>query len=74
MKRHNHKIKGSFKGNVPPAPVERDENGNFLRQSSHVIGNHWYHPRKGFRKIRTFNQHILLNSLLAKLGLYPIQA
>lgn len=72
-KRHNHGIKG-FKTNIPKAPVERDEHGNFLRQSSHVIGNGVLHPTKGFRTLRTFNQHILLNSLLVKLGLHPIQA
>lgn len=48
-KRHNHGIKG-FNTNIGKAPVERDEQGNFLRQSSHVIGNGVYHPCKGFRK------------------------
>jgi hypothetical protein len=73
-KRHNHGIKGSFRGNVPQKLVERDENGKFLRESSHVIGNGVYHPTRGWKKIRAFNQHILLNSLLVKLGLSTIQA
>lgn len=71
-KRHNHGIKGGFKGNVPPKLVVRDEDGKFLHESSHVIGNGVYHPTKGFRTIRAFNQHILLNSLLMKIGLNPV--
>jgi hypothetical protein len=66
-------IKG-FSGKVPLAPTERDEQGNFLRQSVHVRGSHWYSATKGWRVTRAFNQHILLNSLLVKLGLRPVQA
>jgi hypothetical protein len=67
-------VSRGFKTNVPPQPSEWDKNGNFLRKSSHVIGNGVYHPTKGFRKLRAFNQHIVLNSSLAKIGLHPVQA
>lgn len=76
-KRHSHKVVGSnsgkkgglFKGNVPKAPVERDEQGNFLRTADHVRGNGVYNPRKGWRVQRQYNPHALLNSLMMKLGL-----
>lgn len=58
-KRHNHGIIG-FKSNIPKAEL------------SHIIGNGVYHPTKGFRKLRAFNQHIVLNQLLAKIGLHPV--
>lgn len=73
-KRNLQKPTKGFKSVVPPAPIERDEQGNFLRQSVHVRGHHWYSATKGWRVTRAFNQHILLNSLLLKIGLRPIQA
>lgn len=65
-KRHSHKVVGSnsgkkgglFKGNIPPEGV-----------SSPVRGNGVYHSTKGFRVLRQYNPHTLLNSLMMKLGL-----
>lgn len=73
-KRNSTKPNKGFSGNVPSAPIERDEQGNFLRKSVHVRGNHWYSPTLGWKKIRAFNQHIVLNQLLAKIGLHPVQS
>ena len=71
-KRNSTKPNKGFQGNVPSAPIERDEQGNFLRKSVHVSGNYWYHVTKGWKPVRAFNQHIMLNQLLAKIGLQPV--
>ena len=66
-----------FCGNVPPAPIEvvKNEAGKIVskRKVDHVRGpvNHQmsYHPTKGWRKVRAYNPHILLDNLLVKFGL-----
>lgn len=82
MKANNHtnakNLKG-FKGNIPKAIVEIDRHPEtqrilFSRKVDHVIGNAVYHPTKGYRKVRQYNPHTLLNSLLVSIGLnsmYP---
>lgn len=68
-KRNATKPTNGFIGNAPSAPIERDEQGNFLRKSVHVRGNHWYHITKGWKSVRQYNPHTLLNSLMMKIGL-----
>ena len=70
-KRNTQNPAKGFKSVVPKAPVERDEQGNFLRTSVHTTtdGKHWYSPNLGWRKTRQYTPHTLLNSLMMKLGL-----
>jgi hypothetical protein len=72
-KRHKHKVNSGFKGDTPPMKLqfEYDENG-VVRNKFRVDqerGTGVYHPTKGWRVKREYVPHILLNDLLAKIGL-----
>lgn len=73
QKRNKHNVTGSFKGNVPPAPLDYEYNdqGQVIgtRQSSHIRGDGVYHPTKSWRKVRSYVPHTLLNNLLQRIGL-----
>ncbi len=57
------KVKSRFNGNTPKAPTVGD----------HSRGDGWYHPRKGWRKVRKPSQHSLLIRMLLPFGIAPIQ-
>jgi hypothetical protein len=68
-------IKG-FKKEVPKALLDivRDPDTQrpiSIRQMDHVIGNSVYHPTKGWRKVRQYNPHTLLNDLWVGINLQP---
>lgn len=68
-KRNKHSVTGAFKGNTPVAPKVFDKNGRFSHTTQHVRGNGVYHSTKGWRVVRTYTPHTLLNNLLQKIGL-----
>jgi len=53
-----------------------DVEGNVIdfRRVDQERGNGVYHPRKGWKVKRAFHQHLLLNSLLRKIGLSGVMA
>ena len=78
MKKHKHNVSGGFKGNTPAMKLEpvKDFEGNVIdfRRVDQERGNGVYHPTKGFKRKRQFHQHLLLNSLLRKIGLNVVIA
>ena len=75
----NEMVKGMdlFKGNVPKKAIELtlDDSGKVIqrRQVDHYrrVGNRLfaYHCTKGFRAVRDYKPHTLLNNLLQKIGI-----
>jgi len=78
QKRNRHNVSGGFKGNTPAMKVEPvvDIEGNVIdfRRVDQERGNGVYHPTLGWRTKRVFHQHLLLNSLLRKIGLSGVMA
>jgi hypothetical protein len=78
-KRHKHNTLSKFKGNVPKTRQEFEFDGKTdlnipIRKVDHRIGDSWYNPTKGWRKIREYVPHTVLNKLLTKIGLLPVNA
>jgi hypothetical protein len=76
-KRNAHNVSSGFKGNIPKAKVVKDirldKEGNEVvvgfRTEDHIRGDGIYHPTKGFRKVRQYTPHAVLNTLLRRIGL-----
>lgn len=78
QKRNKHNVSGGFKGNTPAMKTEMEYNEDGVpvgyRRVDQERGNGVYHPTLGWRKKRVFYQHLLLNSLLRKIGLNGVMA
>ena len=69
MKRHKHKTNTGFgKNGITPPAFKRLGLGDIVR------GNGVYHPTKGWRVMRKYVPHTLLDSVLKSIGLLPLNA